>query len=162
MNDISSRIRIQRIFPFRFCSNDLGTTQSDHFRNTSFPDFSGLAFANEKISLKRYPSAFIAMISRRFCDLKYPIRTKRQKQTIPTFGAFKKQAPIRSSRCMLRVKILEHAFSIIILFNLKNSVGIEWLKASWNSSHKLFKVSNYYGPTTNRRIAKDQSIRHMQ
>ena len=45
-------------------------------------------------------------------------------------------------------------FSIIILFNLKNSVGIEWLKASWNSCHKLFKVSNYYGTTSNRRIAK--------
>ena len=88
---------------------------------------------------------------------------KTTKQTIQIFGAFKKQAPIRSSRCMLRVKILEHAFSIINLINLKNSVVVEWLKASWNSSHKLFKVSNYYGPTSNRRIAKDQSsIRHIQ
>lgn len=78
---------------------------------------------------------------------------KTTKQTIPTFGAFKKQAPIRSSRCMLRVKILEHAFSIIILFNLKNSVDIEWFKDSCNSCHKLFRVSNYYAPL---RIGKKQ------
>lgn len=82
------------------------------------PDFSGLAFANEKISLKRYPSALIAMVSRRFCGLKYPIRTKRQNKRYKFSGLLKNRL-LSGLKMHVKDQNNRTCFSIIILLNLK-------------------------------------------